>query len=211
MIPKFPCLASANTPVPNMRRNKEEAHVGNCGNVMGISYFLIIIEKSTSDRNTGVYMNDIKLARVFPIIILIAYLAFICYFGFISKIAGRDQLHQNEYNLIPFYTIRSFLVIESISSLVSFVINIFGNLIVFMPVGGFTYYFMNKKAVYKGLAHVIIIGFIFSLLVELIQLSLSVGVFDIDDLILNTLGAIIGYGLYKILNVKFIQRHKTVK
>lgn len=44
------------------------------------------------------------------------------------------------------------------------------------------------------------LGFGLSLLVESIQLVFKVGCFDVDDLILNTLGAAIGYMLFAVCN-----------
>jgi glycopeptide antibiotics resistance protein len=129
-------------------------------------------------------------------ILLIAYLGFIGYFGFISKIAGRTRSNIKAYNLVPFYSIGKYLKVSDFSSLVEFVINILGNIIVFMPVGIFIpYLFHNKTWAYK-INFILIIGFLFSFGVESIQFIISVGVFDVDDLILNTLGALIGWKLY---------------
>lgn len=40
---------------------------------------------------------------------------------------------------------------------------------------------------------------LFSLCVELLQLVAKVGVFDVDDLILNTLGGLMGFWIYYLL------------
>lgn len=45
-----------------------------------------------------------------------------------------------------------------------------------------------------------LLGFMFSLCVETIQLITKVGCFDVDDLMLNTLGAMIGCGAFLICN-----------
>jgi glycopeptide antibiotics resistance protein len=44
-------------------------------------------------------------------------------------------------------------------------------------------------------------GFSFSLLVEIIQLFSKVGSFDVDDILLNTAGAVCGYVLFLVLYV----------
>lgn len=46
---------------------------------------------------------------------------------------------------------------------------------------------------------VILTGFVLSLLIEILQLLTHRGWFDVDDIFLNTLGALIGYGLYKAI------------
>ena len=63
--------------------------------------------------------------------------------------------------------------------------------------------------VYKNLNRfwkVFLAGAGISLCIETIQLPFSVRATDIDDLILNTVGVIVGYGIYA-----FIQRIKRVK
>ena len=56
-------------------------------------------------------MNKNNRSKKIKLLILIIYLGFIAYFGFIAKIAGRTQVHSNAYNLIPFYSIRSYFMI----------------------------------------------------------------------------------------------------
>ena len=48
-------------------------------------------------------------------------------------------------------------------------------------------------------------GFSFSLLVECTQLVTRVGTFDVDDLMLNTLGAVLGYLFFALCDR--IRRH----
>lgn len=43
-----------------------------------------------------------------------------------------------------------------------------------------------------------IIRLFISLTIEVIQLLTKVGCFDVDDMILNTLGAALGYGIYAV-------------
>jgi hypothetical protein len=48
----------------------------------------------------------------------------------------------------------------------------------------------------RKFARITLLSFLSSLLVELIQLVSKVGSFDVDDMILNTLGGVIGYLLF---------------
>ena len=43
---------------------------------------------------------------------------------------------------------------------------------------------------------VFLCGFLLTLLVESVQLISGIGIFDVDDMILNTLGALLGYFAY---------------
>ena len=55
---------------------------------------------------------------------------------------------------------------------------------------------------FKKMRHGISIAiatFVFSLLVESFQLVFKIGSFDVDDIMLNTLGGILGYIMYIIL------------
>lgn len=78
-----------------------------------------------------------------------------------------------------------------------FIINFLGNIIMFMPIGFFIpllWEIPDKK--------IIIVGFLFSLFIEVCQLFLNRGT-DVDDLMLNTLGTILGLLVYKFLYKKF--------
>ncbi len=52
----------------------------------------------------------------------------------------------------------------------------------------------------------ILSGFSISLTIEVIQLITKVGCFDVDDMILNTLGAALGYGIYAVCD-KIRRKH----
>lgn len=77
---------------------------------------------------------------------------------------------------------------------------IFGNIILFIPLGFFLPILWKNRASLKKLLP---IGFGVSLAIELTQLIISLilgygyKITDVDDLILNTLGFILGFGLYK--------------
>ncbi|WP_336864792.1 VanZ family protein [Peribacillus frigoritolerans] len=95
-------------------------------------------------------------------------------------------------NYIPFVVIRDLLTSYSF---LSSMYNIIGNIILFMPLGfllPFKYKRINK---YVKSA---LVGFIVSVFIELTQLLLPYRQTDIDDVILNTLGTGIGYGLYNL-------------
>ena len=72
-------------------------------------------------------------------------------------------------------------------------INVFGNVIAFMPMG-FLQPLLSDRQRRKIL--VVLNCFIVSLLVETIQLVFKIGCFDVDDLFLNTLGGLIGLMIY---------------
>jgi glycopeptide antibiotics resistance protein len=69
-----------------------------------------------------------------------------------------------------------------------------GNIIWFVPYG-FMLPLLNGKLQFLLVA---IYGLFLTILVEFTQFVTKRGVFELDDLILNTVGVIIGYGVYHI-------------
>lgn len=75
--------------------------------------------------------------------------------------------------------------------------NILGNVVAFGPLG-FLLPLVFRGI--KGFTTIILSSFILSLTFELIQLFTGTGSFDVDDILLNVLGSICGYILYKRVN-----------
>ena len=74
--------------------------------------------------------------------------------------------------------------------------NVVGNTAMFIPTG------IILPIIYRKMDHfgkVIAAGAFISLCIELMQLPFATRVTDIDDLILNTLGVMIGYGIYSLV------------
>ncbi|WP_249727583.1 VanZ family protein, partial [Bacillus paralicheniformis] len=76
------------------------------------------------------------------------------------------------------------------------IVNLLGNLLIFTPMG-FLLPLLSKK--FRKTWVIICLGFFASLAVETIQFIFTVGSADIDDLILNTIGAWLGYIAYKAI------------
>ncbi|MCY7854978.1 VanZ family protein [Bacillus spizizenii] len=106
---------------------------------------------------------------------------------------------QETNNLLPFNTIKDALTGSSLSVTVY---QLGGNIILLFPLGCFLPLLFNRMRQAK---RVIIAGFIASLIIETSQFTISsvIGLtyrsFDVDDLILNTLGSAIGYLFYKFV------------
>ena len=125
-------------------------------------------------------------------LLFLLYLLALAYFLFFSETYGRVVIGEGEYhyNLIPFLEIRRFWIYREQVGTFAWVSNLLGNVIGFLPFGFILpVIFRNFRSFWS----IMFGGFLFSLLVETIQLVTKVGCFDVDDLILNTLGAILGY------------------
>lgn len=73
--------------------------------------------------------------------------------------------------------------------------NVVGNIIWFIPLGFLVPLIWDKK---RKLGAVIGLSFITSLSIEVLQFIFRTGISDVDDLVFNTLGGIIGYIIFKI-------------
>ena len=129
-----------------------------------------------------------------------AYLLLLGYVVFFSSGFGREEQAEYRYNLTLFQEIgRYYGVGIRTGSWTLFRLNVLGNVFVFIPFGVFLPALFEKC---QKLITVIWFSFELSFLVELIQLVTKVGSFDVDDLLLNTIGGMLGYFVYKI----FIRR-----
>lgn len=127
-------------------------------------------------------------------IIFVLYLIVLAYFLFFSERYGRAGGQGDyHYNLVPFKEIKRFIHYRSQIGWEYFVVNIFGNVLAFAPFGFFLPIVSSQNRSFLSVA---LYSFEFSLCVELIQLSFQVGTFDVDDLIMNTLGGILGYLIF---------------
>ena len=101
------------------------------------------------------------------------------------------------YNLIPFKEIKRFLIYREALGTKAVLFNLLGNIVAFIPYGGFVPLLSHR---YRNFFRVVLSSFDFSLVVELVQLISKVGSFDVDDLILNTIGGAIGFVCFLIAN-----------
>lgn len=120
--------------------------------------------------------------------------------------AGLPYAEQLKYNLLPFKTIGRFLRLlggPQGGLRTHAFINLAGNVVMFIPLGFFLPLLWKKqRKFWRTLLSTA--GII--LLVELTQMFTLVGSCDTDDLILNLLGAAIGYGFYKIITKKGLSK-----
>lgn len=101
-----------------------------------------------------------------------------------------------EYNLIPFKTITSLIINFRYYELEVWIYNLFGNVAAFMPLGFLLPVVLGAE---RKLQATVIYSLILLLAAETAQLVFRVGVFDVDDIVLNMLGVLVGYMLYKVL------------
>lgn len=140
-------------------------------------------------------------------VLFIMYLCLLSYFMFFSESFGRtDTDREYAYNLIPFKEITRFFRYCRIIGWQAFLINMVGNVAAFMPCGFFLPVVSRRS---KRWQNTVVFSFAFSFMLETIQLVFKVGSFDVDDMLLNTLGAALGFVCYRIVQrtrIKLRQR-----
>ena len=96
-------------------------------------------------------------------------------------------------NLVPFKTILPYLLGEM--GLLIGAINLLGNIVLLMPVGFLAPFVFRNMTWKKTLVVAVAAGFF----IEGMQVVLHLGIFDIDDVILNAIGVLLGYWVFAIL------------
>ena len=142
-------------------------------------------------RTTDLIVNKKKLVIHEELISL----SFIIYILCLFYIVTFQDVNWSTHNFVPF---REILRYDIGSGL--FYKNIFGNMLLFVPYGIFIARYLKLK---EPLI-LIIIAFITSLSVEVIQFLIG-RVFDVDDIILNVVGCVLGFSLYIVFQ-KFSSR-----
>ena len=155
------------------------------------SIFIIIGNKIYSDKYVEKIEDKKKILKLSQIIVFIYYVVLLfnmVMFARYNSVYG--------YNLIPF---KSFIDVINTKNIYNIIINIFGNLLIFMPLE----YFLIELFKVNRFQINILLSLIIIIIIELSQLVLRIGVFDIDDIMLCILGMMFFYILYiKIKKIK---------
>ena len=129
--------------------------------------------------------------------LFLIYMACLIYFLFFAEEYGRGAGVAYAYNLEPFREIRRFLNYWEILGARAVFLNLAGNVIGFMPFGALLPILARgARKTWK----ITLLSFEVSALVEVSQLIFRVGCFDVDDMILNTLGGMLGYLVFWIVS-----------
>lgn len=150
---------------------------------------------------SGISINDKKeYKRNINIYIMIYILCLISILFLVGRPPIRISNSWYISELIPFKTIISQLKYGSINEIVR---NILGNLCLFIPL---SFLLILKDNKYKNILRQTLILLPSILMTELLQMITSVGVFDIDDIILNYLGVLLFIIIMNIVNIDKIRK-----
>lgn len=142
------------------------------------------------------------------VIFLLGGFVLICYYGFqrgwrivsrlllaeyvfilfSSLVFYRGSLAQFQYNLMPFWSYAAYCEEGKMYLIVGNILNV----LIFLPIGlliGMSFKRIKPK-------YMLLAGLIISSFIEILQIAFKKGFAEVDDVIHNTIGCVMGYGLY---------------
>jgi glycopeptide antibiotics resistance protein len=156
-------------------------------------YYIFYYRKRSPEEKPWLPMNKLVLGALF-----IGYIVFVLQL----TVIGRGTSHFLEMNLYPF---GGYIEAWQKYSLREFQNGIF-NILMFVPMGILLPYMSYKFRAFKRLLLVVVCA---TIAIETYQTLSGAGLFEVDDIINNTLGGIMGYQLYRLATS--IIKHKKVK
>ena len=130
-------------------------------------------------------------------VLFLLYVVFLIYFLFLAEWYGRTGISEEyRYNLELFREIKRFIIYREQLGAFAVFANLAGNILIFVPYG----FFISVASRERGFFKTLFFSMGLSLCVEIIQLFTRVGSLDVDDILLNTIGGVLGYIIFLICN-----------
>ncbi|MGN0468832.1 MAG: VanZ family protein [Acutalibacteraceae bacterium] len=145
----------------------------------------------------GQYCKKEKYIRILGIISACASVFFFVYLAVFRRSSGEETLTA----LAPFFSYREYITGRG-------GIDVFAqdieNIMIFVPIGFSLPFMLGEKR--SSFVSVGLLGFLLSLFAEVSQLIFNLGVCETDDVINNTIGAVVGFGIYYSMTACRAQR-----
>ncbi|MEV8147236.1 VanZ family protein [Arthrobacter sp. NPDC080031] len=129
------------------------------------------------------------------------YAAFLLKLLLFSRAPGSER----SINLIPFASIAEYAFSHSPGTERVAFANVVGNILIFIPLGVYASWLPHRVAVWRTMLTVASV----SVAVEVIQGVFGVGASDIDDVILNFVGGLVGILTFRLLSVILHKRSRV--
>ena len=173
-----------------------------------IHYFLNHIQYKVKRQTLRILSKTLFVVYMLILVKLILFKGDLFY----QVVSGSNQKPDSTvgtgYNLIPFRTISAFMTFHPSTSTSVKVFNVLGNIALFVPFG------FLFPLVYRNLAkfkQVFWASVFVSLAFELVQLITRSGQFDVDDILLNSLGGVIGYFIFIAICQSFLGKFSEAR
>lgn len=158
------------------------------GNVIDTTWPMVLVSVVVivSLRVTYIIKNREHFVFYMELFNLVAIIYVLILFQIVTN---QDVVSWSTNNFIPFKEIFRYKIGSRL-----FLKNVVGNVLLFLPYGFFaSYYLKEEKA--RLILFLTVVG---SCVIETVQMSIG-RVFDVDDILLNTIGGLLGFYLYYFL------------
>lgn len=125
------------------------------------------------------------------------YLAFLFFILFYPSLHSR--MEENTMNLTPFSGMSIYIFYFDQFPLWVVFVNLIGNILAFVPFG----FLLSRLFTRMKWFEISLLTAMCSFFVECLQFHFRLGTFDIDDIILNTFGGLLGFLIYKTCRATF--------
>ncbi|WP_211234307.1 VanZ family protein [Paenibacillus taiwanensis] len=132
-------------------------------------------------------------------ILYVLYSTYLLFFGFYRSYGLSEGYYP--VNLVPFTTIMEYVVHIADYPVYVWFNNLVGNILLFVPLGALLPLLVRSC---RRWGRMMLISFLMTLFIEVMQYMLLVGTLDVDDMLLNVCGGMIGYGCYKLVRMLLI-------
>lgn len=144
-------------------------------------------------------INKIKFVLYKELLMMLSLVYLLLLYELVTRV---DYNTLGGFNIIPFTEILRYKINSEL-----FLLNVIGNIALFIPFGYIVSVYIKPKNIFYNL----LISIIVSSTIEFVQLNIGRS-FDVDDIILNTIGCSIGYLFYILVNKLMIfLSKKTLK
>ena len=158
---------------------------------------LLVFRFLSKVRGNDLNQKQVRKVRMLGKILFVLYIVFLVYFLCFSELYGRTgTVEEYRYNLVLFKEISRFIEYREELGTFAVFANLFGNILIFVPYG----FFISVASHSRGFLKTVFYSFALCFGVEIFQLFTRVGSFDVDDILLNTLGGVLGDILFMICN-----------
>ena len=147
---------------------------------------LLITVVAFAMRITYIFKNKEKFVLYKDLMFYFFVIYILCLFYVVTF----QDVSWSTSNFIPFKEILRYSIGSSM-----FYKNVLGNMVMFVPFGFFVSYFLKLEKMYS----ITLITLLTSVTIEITQLLIG-RVFDVDDLLLNLIGGIVGFLLYELVH-----------
>ncbi|WP_100407680.1 VanZ family protein [Bacillus solitudinis] len=159
--------------------------------IIAIILILKYIKKEFSLMFLSWYLFLLMVTCVYAMgVLLVTRVADIPLSVYQNLLESRDIFYFSTPQLIPFNSLTHILNIYGVGTI------ILGNLLLLLPLGFLLPLWLRKL---RNVYQVGLIVMLTSIVIELLQFLFGVGIPNIDDILLNTIGGLVGYGSCRIL------------